>query len=137
VNLLRTAAIAAISLANSAVAQSYLWECDVPSLERNLGWISPKIVAVIRPEGQVEIIDAILLGLEQSPAIARVSRHTDSRLNVNWQVRRAKDAGNKTIPTLNYSFRLNKTTARISVFASADGFSSRFSATGTCIQKTE
>lgn len=113
-------------------AAGVIYDCDITKRAENNDWISPKLAVIVSDQGQVKVIDAVLINFRQSPATARVMRNTDKILRARWKVRDARDSAGQVVPDFGFSLRLNKQNNAIVIGAHPHGYAGSFSGRGTC-----
>lgn len=124
--------LAVFSMSLPVQAKGVLYACDITQKRQGVGWISDKLAIVVTQGGQVVVSDAVILRYNQQPMQVRVGRNTDRKLVIRWTLRNIVNAENQTTPAFEYSATLRKSTKEIAVYASPDGYPSRFSGKGTC-----
>jgi len=118
------------------LAKGFVWQCALDVPRSSTGWVSPYVVVGVQADGQVFVVDAMLLDEEQSPAKPKVLRNTETALTLQWQVLDVVDSLNQS-SKLVYELRLNKRTGRVRVNANPVSYSNSFSGRGRCIKKDE
>lgn len=111
------------------------YDCDMDTKIKN-GWVSNKIGIVIDDAGQVTVIDSIILNVIGDPLSARATQRGDN-MRITWNIANALDSRGQLIPTFRYVANLNTKTRAISVIAKPVGAPQRWSAKGTCKQRTK
>ncbi len=124
------AVFAIFTLAAKASANDIFYECDIPQRASGGGYISPKMAILVRSNGAVQVIDALLIRAEESPKTAQVTRNDDKTLAVRWSVRFTNSSQQQA--KLDYSARLNKKNMSLRVFMRPNNYDGQFNSPGTC-----
>ncbi|WP_298913330.1 hypothetical protein [uncultured Roseobacter sp.] len=124
-------------MAQAGAAQGVLYDCDVTQKRKDLDWISDKVGIVVKPNGQVTVIDAVILYFNKTPMSAKVVRNDAKRLDVRWTIRGAKDDANQRVGYFDYSAQINKKTNKFAIYAKPENYPNRFSGKGKCTPRTE
>ena len=125
-----TAALAFSALSASAAPLAY--ECDVTAKGRSQGQISDWIQVFIGQNGQVTVIDGLILIYKNEPIIAKVTKSTYQILKLRWTLRDIRTTSNQ-LANVNSEAILNKKTNKVTVrSAPANWPGNRFSGKGTC-----
>jgi hypothetical protein len=116
----------------AASGTGVLYDCDITDKKDRQFWISDKIAIVITGAGDVVVSDQVILYFKGLPVAARVTRNTDSKMDIRWTLRDLVNDANQRTPAFEYSATLTKATNRIAVYGKPDGYSDRFSGKGQC-----
>ncbi|MBW4707729.1 hypothetical protein KX928_08010 [Roseobacter sp. YSTF-M11] len=137
--MLRTSilALALTFFAQAALAQGVLYDCDITQKRKDLDWISDKVGIVVKANGQVTVIDAVILYFHQKPMQAKVVRNTKDKLDIRWTIRNAKDDANQRVPYFDYSATINKKNNKFALYARPENYPNRFSGKGKCTPRTQ
>ncbi|MBW4707728.1 hypothetical protein KX928_08005 [Roseobacter sp. YSTF-M11] len=122
--------------AGATAVNGVLYDCDMTQTKRGGGYISQKIAVVILPDGTATVSDAVILHVNSVPIAADRVRRTDRKIVVHWTVKGLVNGHNQRTSYFDYQATI-KTNGKISVHARPDGYSDRFSGTGTCTTRTE
>jgi len=114
----------------SAQAKDVFYECDIPQRKAGGGYISPKMAILIRSNGAVQVIDALLIRQEESPKTVQVTRNDDKTLALRWTLRFRNSSNQQA--KLDYSLRLNKANNSLRVFMRPNNYSGQFNSPGKC-----
>ena len=120
----------------AASPKGVLYDCDITEKRDELFWIADKIAIVAMDSGEVLVTDQVILTFNELPLKARVGRNTERKFNIRWTVKNIVNSSNQYTPAFEYSATLNKKNNRITVYASPDGYSDRFSGRGSCTLRT-
>lgn len=124
------AVFAIFTLVTSASAKDIFYECDIPQRASGGGYISPKMAILVRSNGAVQVIDALLIRQEESPKTVQVMRNDNSVLSARWSLRFTNSS--KQQAKLDYSVRLNKANMSVRVFMRPNDYNGQFSSPGKC-----
>ena len=92
---------AGASVANAGV----FYECDLNTRIVN-GWVSPKMGFVFDDNGQVTVIDGVILSVVGAPLKASVRRKGNMN-RIRWSIAGATDSRGQRIATFRYVADLN------------------------------
>ncbi len=117
---------AGASVANAGV----FYECDLNTRIVN-GWVSPKMGFVFDDNGQVTVIDGVILSVVGAPLKASVRRKGNMN-RIRWSIAGATDSRGQRIATFRYVADLNRATGAVHVVAKPGLAAQRWAAKGTC-----
>jgi hypothetical protein len=128
-------AAALLSIASAAQSAGLLYECDITDRRRDVDWIAETYVVVIDADGQVSVIDNIILIYNEAPVRPRFVSRRGDRLRINYTLR-VIDAARVQWP-MSYTAVLDNAARTITLRARpTQGGSVSWRGKGTCTTRT-
>ncbi|THH38244.1 hypothetical protein E4Z66_01315 [Aliishimia ponticola] len=130
--------VLALSLgaAGAATAQQKgtFYECAITKRQKNVDWVPPLIGLVYQPDGQVLVIDAVILHFNEAPVQAKVTKRGAQDV-LRWSVTGIDSARSRF--RFQYGARFSPKTGTISVTARPVGPPQSWKGSGTCKVRTD
>ena len=125
--------IRALSLAFSlaaGAAHGEVWLCEVEQRRDHGGWIPPAIALGFEDGNSVLV--GLILGDGMLQADGTITRETDSRTIISFQINGAQDRTNRTA-NLSYSINLNRARQTMTITMRPLGYENFYRANGDCV----
>ncbi|UWR10107.1 hypothetical protein [Sulfitobacter mediterraneus] len=130
--------VAMVSLAtNVAAAPAFLYDCDLQGTDQAHGWITPKMAFVVEEQGEVKVVDGVVLHFNKAPLATKVLRNDDKRMILRWVVTNAKADSGRTFNNFRYRASISKSSGKVEVTAIPAHFDTGVRATGVCKKRTK
>jgi hypothetical protein len=123
-------------VAQPAAAAGVLYECDITDRQKKVDWVSPKLAVILPEQGQAQVYDSIILNFVGKPVPAKVRKRGDN-LIVSWSLKGLRDSNEQTVPTFEYTAKLNTKTNAVHLTANPTSYPNRWTGRGTCKQRTK
>lgn len=125
-------AVALSSLAAPAVALD-VYECSFQQNADNYGYLSPTLVLVREPGGDmVTVVDLVIEQERGGPIEAEIVEENDKKFSVVWEIKVVSPENDYL--RLNYRLSIQKGSLGATLSAKPAGYSNQFSARGTCVR---
>lgn len=121
----------------AAKTEGVLYDCDITQKKDRLYWIADKIAIVVKDNGEVIVLDEVIMRFHTRPMEAHVTRQNDKKLAIRWTLTDLVNSSNQYTAAFEYQATLNKGSNKISVHARPEGYPNRFSGSGSCTPRTE
>lgn len=129
----RVFAASAVAVVIAVAAQAETYVCNVKPIGHDTGWISKTIaIDVDSKTDAVLVSDSVILYFNKKPLAGRLSKSTEKRLTVTWEVLRAKSDTNQNIARFLYRATYYKLTGKFIISARPSGYDNAFSGRGKC-----
>ncbi len=115
----------------ASAAQPTLYDCDITKRDKDVGWISPKVVVIMQADGSVLVSDSVILWHVEEPIPARARTRGD-RLIVQWTLSGMVDAAQQIVPKFNYRATIDTADNSIVLRAKPVGFPQGWTGRGSC-----
>ncbi|MBM1558315.1 hypothetical protein JQV19_12880 [Sulfitobacter mediterraneus] len=130
--------VAMVSLAtNVAAAPAFLYDCDLHGTDQAHGWITPKMAFVVEKQGEVKVVDGVVLHFNNAPLETKVLRNDGKRMILRWVVTNAKADSGRTFNNFRYRASISKSSGKVEVTAIPAHFDTGVRATGVCKKRTK
>ncbi|MBM1631561.1 hypothetical protein [Sulfitobacter mediterraneus] len=131
--------VVAMSLLAKAAAASpgYMYDCDLQGTDKAYGWITPKMAFVVEEQGDVKVVDGVVLHFNNAPLETKVLRNDGKRMILRWVVTNAKADSGRTFNNFRYRASLSKSSGKVEVTAIPAHYDTGVRATGVCKKRTK
>ncbi len=130
--LSRLAVFASVVAGSAAAANAgLLYDCNITDRNKNVGWLSPKVVVVLPDGARPQVYDNVVLNFYGKPIPAKVTRQSDT-LIVRWNLKRAKDSEGQMVGDFAYTARINTKSNKVHLEDNPTQFPNRWTGRGSC-----
>lgn len=120
-----------------AASPGYMYDCDLQGTDQAHGWITPKLAFVVEKQGEVKVVDGVVLHFNKAPLAAKVLRNDGKRMILKWVVTNAKADSGRTFNNFRYRASISKSSGKVEVTAIPAHFDTGVRATGVCKKRTK
>ena len=126
---IRIALFSAIIGCSAGAASAALYECDIDPKSHN--WLPTKLLVSHTARSKTATVnDPIIQHYNKKPMGARVKHDNDKRITFGWTVKTISPSGQRA--NMVYRATYLKASGKLSINAQPNGYSNKFSASGTC-----
>ena len=130
--IFRQLALLATITCMGTAASAAVYDCDIDSKKHN--WLPTKLyVSHSSGSGTATVNDPLINHFNGKPMGARVKHDNDKRITWGWTLKTVSPKGQRA--NMVYRATYLKSSGKISIVANPNGYSNKFSASGTCTVK--
>lgn len=114
-----------------AAPKGVMYDCKITKRQKDVDWISPRLVIVMRNNQAPMVVDSVVLHFKGQPVAASVRRKGNT-LQFRWTLNGASDSIGNRVPVFRYKAYLDTTNNTVKYSGTPKGYDSYFSGSGRC-----
>lgn len=117
-----------------AAGSGVMYDCEITKRQKNVDWISPRLVIVMRDGQAPMVIDSVVLHFKGQPVPASVKRRGNT-LQFRWILNGTSDGNGNRVAAFRYKAFINTANNTVKYSGIPRGYDSQFSGSGHCVPR--